>query len=88
MKNKKKSSLASATKWKIKWKPKKGYKYLKDLKPGSIFVTDSGMRGVLINCNVNAIVIIMNVPNIHPDDVNYYLGKHIIAARTEVKEVK
>ena len=66
--------------------PAKGYKYLESLKPGSMFRTQSGMKGVLIDCDANAKVIIMDV-NVHSDDKNYYLGKHIIAAKTEVKEL-
>ena len=75
-----------ALKKKPKWKPAKGYKYLEDLESGSMFMTNSGMKGVLIECYTNAKVIIMDV-NVHPDDKDYYLGKHIIAAKTEVKEL-
>lgn len=81
------ASLANkALKNKPKCKPAKGYKYLKNLEIGSMFHTQSGMKGVLIDCDANAKVIIMDV-NVHPDDKNYYLGKHIIAANTEVKEL-
>jgi len=66
---------------KPKWKPAKGYKYLKDLKLGSIFVTESGTRGVLIGCDVNAKVIITECHD--KSDI----GKKIIAAKTEVKEI-
>ena len=69
-----------------KWGPAKGYKYLENLSPGSMFHTGSGMKGVLIECDANARVIIMDV-NVPPDDKDYYLGKHIIAAKTEVKEL-
>jgi len=86
----KKSSTASlatkALKNKPKFKPANGYKYLKNLEPGSMFHTQSGMKGVLIECDANAKVIIMDV-NVDPDDKNYYLGKHIISAKTEVKEL-
>ena len=70
------------------WKPSKGYKYLKDLAPGSGFRTSSGMAGILIECNTNAKVIIGHVPQMPDDDKQYYLGRKIIAANTEVKEVK
>tara|TARA_Y100000310_G_scaffold72302_1_gene68345 strand:- start:6347 stop:6475 length:129 start_codon:yes stop_codon:yes gene_type:complete len=41
------------------------------------------VRGILISCDVNASVIITD----HPIDEPYYLGKHIISSRTEVKKV-
>ena len=66
---------------KPKWKPAKGYKYLKDLKLGSVFITEGGMRGVLIGCETNAKVIITECRD------NSELGKKIIASRTEVKEI-
>ena len=72
--------VAKALKDKPKWKPAKGYKYLEDLKEGSLFVTENGTRGVLIECSTNARVIITEC---HSDD----LGKKIIAAKTEVKEI-
>ena len=79
--------VSKALKNKFKVKPAKGYKYLKDLEVGSLFETSSGMRGVLINAEINANVVITNVPNISNEDKNYYLGKQIISSHTEVKEV-
>ena len=70
-----------ALKNKPKWRPAKGYKYLEDLKLGSIFVTGGGTRGVLIGCETNAKVIITECYD------NSELGKKIIAAKTEVKEI-
>ena len=67
--------------------PAKGYKYLKDLDIGSLFETQSGMRGVLVNSEINASVVITNVKNVSPEDKNYYLGKQTISKYTEVKEV-
>jgi preprotein translocase subunit YajC len=72
--------VAKALKDKPKWKPAKGYKYLKDLKEGSLFVTEGGLRGVLIECSTNARVIITECSSGE-------LGKKIIAAETEVKEI-
>ena len=69
------------------WKPAPGYKYLKDLEPGAVFLTQAKMKGILIDCFTNAKVIIIDVPDIKPEDENYYLGKHIFAAHTEVKEL-
>ena len=73
--------MKKALKASPKWKPAKGYKYLKDLKLGSLFTTEGGMKGVLIGCDTNAKVIITECN----DDSE--LGKKIIAAKTEVKEI-
>ena len=70
-----------ALKNKPKWAPAKGYKYLGDLKLGSVFITEGGTRGVLIGCDTNAKVIITECCD------NSDLGKKIIAAETEVKEI-
>ena len=66
-----------------KWKPAKGMMYLKDLPVGKMFETASGTRGVLIECDVNAKVIILSV-NASEEVSSYYLGKKIIAAETEI----
>ena len=87
-KQRKIASLATkAVKNKPVWKPAPGYKYLKDLEPGAVFITQNKMKGILIECSTNARVIIIDVPNTRPEDKNYYLGKHIVAAHTEVKEI-
>ena len=76
-----KKLVTKALKDKPKWKPAKGYKYLEDLKLGSVFVTEGGTRGVLIGCDVNAKVIITECCD------KSDLGKKIIATKTEVKEI-
>ena len=76
-----------ALKDKPKVLPAEGYKYLKDIEIGSLFETPSGTRGVLINAEINANVVITDVPSISSEDKNYYLGKQIISSYTEVKEV-
>ena len=87
-KHRKTARLATkALKNKPEWKPSKGYKYLKDIPVGKMFLTQSKLKGVLINCDVNAKVIIIDAPSINPEDRNFYLGKKIIAAHTEVKEI-
>ena len=73
--------MKKALRDKPKSRPAKGYKYLKDLKLGSVFITESGMRGVLIEYNTNTKVIITECHD------NSDLGKKIIAAETEVKEI-
>ncbi len=69
----------------FKAKPARGYKYLKDIPLGSLFKTDSGIKGILIEADTNAKVIITEHPHSSND---YELGKKIIAAQTEVKEIK
>ena len=44
---------------------------------------EGGTRGVLIVCEINAKVVILSV-DVPDEDRNYYLGKQIIAAETEV----
>lgn len=76
-----------ALKQKFKAKPSKGYKYLYKLKNGSVFQTQSKTKGILIGCDTNAKVIIIDVPSVPKEDENYYLGKQTIGAETEVKEI-
>jgi len=71
-----------ALKDKPKWKPPKGYKYLKDLEPGTIFQVGK-TKGILLESNVNAKVIIIE----SADNESSSLGKKLISAHTEVKEV-
>ena len=81
--------VAKALKDRPKHTPVKGYKYLENCKPGTIWTTQGGIKGVLVDCHTNAKVIIFEVPPyINPEDNNYYLGKHIIAAKTEVKVIR
>ena len=80
--------VKKALKDKVKWKPSKGYKYLKDLPIGALFEISNGMRGLLINYTVNCRVIITDAPNISERERDSYLGKQTIASTTEVKEIK
>ena len=70
-----------ALKDKPKYRPAKGFKFLKDLKIGSLFATESGMRGVLISCETNATIIVTKSYN------SDQLGKKYISSNTEVKEI-
>ena len=67
----------------FKTKPAPGLMYLKDVPIGKMFETPGGTRGVLIECEINAKVVILSV-DVPDEDRNYYLGKQIIAAETEV----
>ena len=73
--------VKKALKDKPVYKPAKGYKFLKDLKIGSLFATESGMRGVLISCETNATIIVTKGYN------NDQLGKKYISSNTEVTEI-
>ena len=42
----------------FKTKPAPGYKYLKDIPVGSLFETGSGERGILLDSEINAKVVI------------------------------
>ena len=75
-----------ALKDKPKVLPAEGYKYLKDIEPGLIFLTESGMKGVYLESTpTSAKVIITSCKHINEDDRAYYLGKQNISNRTEVK---
>ena len=70
----------------FKAKPQEGYKYLKDIEPGLIFLTESGMKGVYLESTpTSAKVIIISCKYTNEDDRAYYLGKQNISNRTEVK---
>tara|TARA_R100000734_G_C3315926_1_gene108154 strand:+ start:1077 stop:1328 length:252 start_codon:yes stop_codon:yes gene_type:complete len=69
----------------FKAKPAHGYKWLKDIPVGSMFETASGTRGILLDCEVNARVIITQT-NVK-DNPESYMGKRIISDQTEVKEL-
>ena len=56
-------------------KPPKGYVYLATIKPGELFETEFGTRGILLECDVNAKVLI---------DMN----KTTISKYTEVKVIR
>ena len=70
----------------FKGKPTKGYKYLKELEKGSLFKTSSGSKGILLDSDINARVIITETPI--KENPESYLGKKIISNETEVKEIK
>ena len=62
--------------------PAKGLNYLKDLQAGSLFeIPLIKMKGILIECETNAKVIIIESRN----NKDNSLGKKVIAADTEVK---
>ena len=79
MKNIKQSQIKKlakkALKNKPKWKPAKGYVYLAKIKPGQLFETEFGIKGILLECDVNAKVLI---------DMN----ETTISANTEVKIIR
>jgi|10_taG_2_1085330.scaffolds.fasta_scaffold15001_2 hypothetical protein len=80
-----KNLVAKALKDKPKWKPSKGKVYLKNLEPGDMFEITGGTKGILIECNVNAHVIIIDA--YLSDKDRTLLGKKIIASETEVKKI-
>ena len=70
----------------FKTKPAPGYKYLKDIPVGSLFETGSGERGILLDSEINAKVVITHTEvKDYPD---YYLGKRLISNETEAKEIE
>ena len=67
----------------FKSKQKKGMMLLRDLPVGKIFKTESGTKGVLIEINTNAKVVILS-GDWPEEDKGYYLGKQLISADTEI----
>ena len=61
---------------------------LRTLKPGKIF-DQNGTRGILLSIDINAQVMIFNLPNTEYYKANesYYKGKHIWSGSTMVTEV-
>ena len=74
---------------KPKWKPIKGYVYLATTKPGTIFLTEDGTKGIHIESNNSrSQVIIIDCPHANTEeDKRYYLGKQNWAANTEVRRL-
>ena len=67
-------------------KPAIGYQFLKDIEPGKLFETQSGMKGVYLGGTPSsAKVIITSCNSIAEEDRAYYLGKRDIANSTEVR---
>jgi hypothetical protein len=67
----------------FKAKPAKNHMYLKDVGEGEYFDTGS-LKGIKIHTgNMGTKVIIMDA-NVEEEDLNYYLGIHLIANTTEV----
>jgi hypothetical protein len=79
-----KKLVSKAMKNSFKANPVKGYIYLKNIPVGSVFYTQNGMKGVLLECETNAVVIILDVKT-KEKNKPYYLGKQIIGAETEVR---
>jgi len=89
LKRKLKQNQVLATKA-LKDKPEhisaKGYKYLKDVKPGTK-VTTSTSEAVLINIGTGSCTVIVTEWLGHPIWASAHMGKGFWALNTEVKEV-
>ena len=79
--------VKKALKDKPDWKPAKGYKYLQDLKQGTMFQISTGTRGVYLESTPTSSKVIIVSCNVEEKDKAYYLGKQNIANTTEVKEI-
>ena len=65
------------------WKPSKGKSYLKDIPIGSLFKTSS-IKGILLNISASSASVIITEYNGNSKDDSFYLGKRLIAPKTEV----
>ena len=71
---------------KPKWKPTKGYVYIKDVPVGELVDTGSGLRAIVIDNNaVSTSVLVLRADNHPQKDKDFYLGKHRWGNETEVK---
>lgn len=75
-----------ALKDKPTWKPAKGYKYLKDVKPGTK-IRISMAEAILINVTGGSCTVIVTEWYGHPENAIAHTGKRQWALQTEVKEV-
>lgn len=71
----------------MKSKPRKGYRFLENLKEGVPFVTESGLEGTIINKNEGSVLCLFTkTRDTDSEDDSYYLGKKRIAPLTNVKK--
>ena len=78
-----------ALKDKPKWRPAKGFVYLKDVAVGELIDTQGGsLRAVVLDHNSCASsVLVLNADNNTSEDKLFYLGKHRWGNETEVKVI-
>ena len=83
-----KKIVAKAFKDKPKFKPAKGYKYIKDINPGTKVVTQSEIQKALVleHQSGSTTVIVYDVKS-GTEYSKYYLGRHRWGNNTEVKEI-
>ena len=72
-----------ALKNKFRAKPAKNCMYLKDVDEGEYFDTGS-LKGIKIETGSMGTKVIVMDANVAEEDLNYYLGIHLIANTTEV----
>ena len=81
-----KKLVSKALKNKPKWTASNGFKYLEDIEDGNLVVTQTGTRAVLIKKTPSSASVIVTYTK--GEDDSYYLGNHLWALKTEVKEIK
>tara|TARA_Y100000034_G_C6625693_1_gene272924 strand:- start:150 stop:395 length:246 start_codon:yes stop_codon:yes gene_type:complete len=81
--------VKKALKSKPKWKPPKGYVYCATTKPGTLFETEIGIKGIHIESSGGrSIVIVTDCPFANTEeDKRYYLGKQNWAPQTIVRRI-
>lgn len=71
----------------IKWKARKGYKYLEDIEPGTLVKAGLQEAVYLSSSSGSSSVIVLEYKG-KKEDAPFYLGKRSWANKTEVKEIK
>tara|TARA_R100000458_G_C8242285_1_gene221025 strand:+ start:561 stop:797 length:237 start_codon:yes stop_codon:yes gene_type:complete len=73
----------------IKLKPEKGYRFLKSLRVGDKFKTQTDLKGTVLRKSIGSVLCMFTeVQNQEPEDKGYYLGKRRIAPETNVKKIR
>ena len=64
----------------------KGYKFIKDVNPGTTVYTEFGTVAIKIKSTDSSTDVIVIECDCRPEDESYYLGKQLWSSRTQVKK--
>ena len=66
--------------------PRKGYKFIKDVDPGTTVYTEFGTVAIKIKSTDSSTDVIVIEHDCRPEDESYYLGKQLWSSRTQIKK--
>ena len=67
-------------------KPRKGYRFIKDIKPGTTVYTEFGTVVIKVKSTDSSTKVIVIEQDCMPEDDSYYLGIQLWSSRTQVKK--